>query len=99
MVHVVSTSGHAVVSVSFWHAHHNADLNIRASVLQLVPDSNDEDPQVDCTVSVLDAEGGISSTQVLQFAVHANSPGEVCTLICMDHGQFTFLCLSLHLYR
>ena len=58
-------------------AQHNADLDIQTCVLQIVPDSNDEDPQVDCTLSVLDAEGGVSASQVLQFAVRANSPGEV----------------------
>lgn len=76
-----SCAGHkwSRLSLSFLlHAQEHAHLNIQACVLQLVLDSNDEDPQVDCTVSVLDAEGGVSDTQVLQFAVHANPPGEVC---------------------
>ena len=61
--------------LSIWEA----DGNIQTCVLQLVLDSSDEDPHVSCTVSILDGGGAVRDTQVLQFVVQANSPGEVRT--------------------
>ena len=57
----------------------NVHGNIRTYALQLAVDSSDEDPQVNCTVSIMDGGGAVTDTQALQFAVQANSPGVVRT--------------------